>query len=196
MDMDLMTWVGAAVACTFVILLAVVILGGRIDKVSEQLIDLRLLQINMQPVDNDQGRVLSALASLAEALPDLRSLKKEIEEVKRQHADLSARMEAVAQAHGELLAIAGALEEIRSSWSELSARMQVAAQTNGELHTVAGALEEIRTSQSESMKAVGGMANLIRQWCYGLNTAAAEVERSVRSVTPVIPIDAPAREQR
>ena len=194
--MDLMTWVGAAGACTLVILLAVVILGGRIDKVSEQLIDLRLLQINMQPADYDQSRVLTALASLAEALPTLRSLAQEMEEVKRQLVNQSARIEAIGQADGELHGVASALEEIRRSQSELQARLQVADQTKGELGSVAGALEEIRASQSESLKVVGSMANLIQQWCSGLNTAAAEVERSVRSVTPVIPIDAPARERR
>jgi hypothetical protein len=86
LNMDLMTWVGAAVACTLVILLVVLILGRRIDKVGEQLIDLRLLQLSMQPSDNDQRRVLTALASLAEAMPDLRSLKKEMEEIKHKQA--------------------------------------------------------------------------------------------------------------
>lgn len=278
-NMDLMTWVGAAVACTLVILLAVVILGHRIDKVTEQLIDLRLLQINMQPVDNDQRRVLAALGALAETLPELRSVSKGIDEVKRQHADLSSRMEAVVQAHGELHAVARALDEIRTSQSELSARMQMmaqgdvgseavvgaldeiragqstlsermptisialeaiktsqydlsahvqtamladggldamisalneikktqgelsvrmqaAAQVDGDLRAVASALAEIKASQSESMKAVGSMANLIQRWCSGMNNAAAEVERSVRSVTPVIPIEAPVHERR
>ena len=80
--MDLMTWTGAAIACTLVILLAVVILSRRIDKVSEQLIDLRLLQIKLQPSHNDQHSTDAALAAVAEAMPDLRALRSEIEEVK------------------------------------------------------------------------------------------------------------------
>jgi hypothetical protein len=91
--------------------------------------------------------------------------------------------------------VAGPIEEIKASQSELSARMQVNADIAEELRAMVGALDEIRASQSDSMHAVGSMATLIQQWCHGLNTAAAEVERSVRSVRPVIPIDAPTRER-
>ena len=64
--MDLMTSVGAAIACSLVILLAVVILSRRIDKVSEQLIELRLLHIKLEPTDTAQRsmRTTSAAASL------------------------------------------------------------------------------------------------------------------------------------
>ena len=40
------------------------------------------------------------------------------------------------------------------------------------------------------------MANVIQQWCQGLNNAAAEVERTVKAVTPVISIETPVREAR
>jgi|KBSMisStaDraftv2_1062788.scaffolds.fasta_scaffold750460_1 chromosome segregation ATPase len=220
--MDLMTWVGAAIACTLVILLAVVILSRRIDRVSEQLIDLRLLQINLQPTDNDQRRMVVALTALAEAIPDLRALRTEIEEIKQHQVDVNARMTSIAQAqgelhamasnldgikttqaelgaqmqlitqaHGEMYAVAGTLEEIKGAQGELSARLQRIAQADGELRKMTEALEGIKARQSESMNAVGGMANVIQQWCRGLNSAAAEVERTVRSVSPVISIETP-----
>jgi len=40
------------------------------------------------------------------------------------------------------------------------------------------------------------LANVIQQWCQGLNNAAAEVERTVKAVTPAIPIETPMREAR
>jgi chromosome segregation ATPase len=116
--MDLMTWVGVAGGCALVVLLAVVILGRRVDQLGEQLMDLRQLQKYTQQIEQDQARVVAALSDVAAALPDLRALKAQLEDVRRQHADLSTRMEAMARALGELRASAGSIEEIRRGQSE------------------------------------------------------------------------------
>src|SRR5215475_3264104 len=117
--MDLMTGVGAAIACTLVILLAVFILSRRIDKVNEQLIDLRLMQIKLQPTDNDQRSMVLALTGVAEAMPDLRALRNEIKEVKQHQAELNARMVTIAQAQTGLQTIASALEGIKAGQAVL-----------------------------------------------------------------------------
>lgn len=116
--MDLMTWVGVAAGCALVVLLAVVILGRRVDQLGEQLMDLRQLQKYTQQIEQDQARVVAALSDVAAALPDLRALKGQLDDVRRQHADLSTRMEAMARALGELRASAGSIEEIRRGQSE------------------------------------------------------------------------------
>jgi septal ring factor EnvC (AmiA/AmiB activator) len=116
--MDLMTWVGTAAGCALVVLLAVVILGRRVDQLGEQLMDLRQLQKYTQQIEQDQARVVAVMTDVAAALPDLRSLKAQLDEVKRQHAELSVRLEAMARALGELRASAGSIEEIRRGQTE------------------------------------------------------------------------------
>jgi hypothetical protein len=158
-DMDLITWIGAAVGCALVVLLAVVILGRRVDQLGELLLDLRQLQKYTQQIEQDQARVVGALSEVAGALPELRSLKAQLEDMRHQHSDLSIRMEVMSRA----------LSELRSS---------------------TGALDEIRRGQNDTVRAVGSMASLVQRWCLGVNSAAAEVERSASGSGKVVSIDA------
>ena len=190
--MDLITWVGAAVGCALVVLLAVVMLGRRVDQLGEQLMDLRQLQKYTQQIEQDQARAVAALGAVAEALPDLRSLKGQLEEIKRQHAELTARMEAVTRGFVELRTTAGSLEDVKRQHAELAVRVEAVVRSLGELRATAGSLDEVRRGQAESMKVLGHMANVIQRWCLGLNIAAAELERSAGSAAPVVSIESSA----
>lgn len=112
---ELPVWVGGiAILTAIAVTWAVVALRRRLDRLGEDLKDLRKLGISLPALDSGQAQLTEALAPASSgALPHVSELKLHLWQIKRQQLILLDRITRMSGTLSDLRAVPSSLEDIR-----------------------------------------------------------------------------------
>lgn len=143
---------GAAAAPAIITLCVVLLLGRRIDRLEESLMDLRPWHATMQEAQTDHVRMADAMESLAAALPDLNQIKDHLRDVNGRQSDLISTVAKVSTDMEEVKDIALGLTSLKPDLARLLGALENHYSQTQTMHTTIATLPTLHAEQRKLYK--------------------------------------------
>jgi len=141
------TLLAAAAAPGIITLCVVLLLGRRIDRLEESLLDLRHWHATMQETQTDHVRMIDAIEPVAEVLPDLKQIKDHLRDVNGRQSDLMSTVAKVSADMEGVKDIASGLTSLKPDLATLLRALEDHYSQTQTMHTTVATLPALHAEQ-------------------------------------------------
>jgi hypothetical protein len=181
--MDLLIWLGPSALSGIALLVAVLMLGRRVDVLGEYLMDLRRLHFSVQGSQEEVARILEVLAPISSTLPQVADVKLHLCQLKRQQHAIAERLTGLSEALESLQELRPLLEGLKDEQAQSLGKLA----TISEMLTVWTARLDTANSELTHLFAYESIASLLSEIDPGADEHMTQRAKSLPAVPEIAP---------